>query len=207
MTPDDKTPARETPDDGETSARPVVAGIRRTRRALWIAVGVAVPVFLLVVVLATRPSASTRTVKSPLLGKAAPTAESVTIDGDAVKLSDLEGQWVVVNFFATWCVPCRIEHSELEKFHQAHGATGDATVVAVVFSDSSQAVKEFRSDEGGTWPMLTDPGGKIALHFGVSGVPESFLIDPDGIVRSRILGGVRAVDLDRLLAEARAGGG
>ena len=114
---------------------------------------------------------------------------------------------MVVNFFATWCVPCRIEHSELEKFHQAHEATGDATVVAVVFSDSSQAVKEFRSDEGGTWPMLTDPGGKIALHFGVSGVPESFLIDPDGIVRSRILGGVRAVDLDRLLAEARAGGG
>ena len=79
-------------------------------------------------------------------------------------------------------------------------------MLGVVFSDSSQAVKEFRTDEGGTWPMLTDPGGRIALHFGVSGVPESFLIDPDGVVRSRILGGVRAADLDRLLAEARAGG-
>jgi cytochrome c biogenesis protein CcmG, thiol:disulfide interchange protein DsbE len=218
MTPDENTPADSPPtdsppdvgtpnDDGGRAPGPVVSGIRRTRRALWIAVGVAVPVFLLVVVLATRPAASTRSVKSPLLGKAAPAAESDTIDGDAVKLSDLEGKWVVVNFFATWCVPCRVEHSELVKFHETHQAAGDASVVGVVFSDSSQAVREFRSDEGGTWPMLTDPGGSIALHFGVSGVPESFLIDPDGIVRSRILGGVRAVDLDRLLAEARAGGG
>jgi cytochrome c biogenesis protein CcmG/thiol:disulfide interchange protein DsbE len=199
MTPDEISP--------DPDAAPAVSGIRRTRRALWIAVGVAVPVFLLVVVLATRPAASTRQVKSPLLGKAAPAAESATIDGDTVKLSDLKGKWVVVNFFATWCVPCRIEHSELAKFDQAHRAAGDAAVIAVVFSDSPQAVKEFRNDEGGTWPMLTDPGGSIALHFGVSGVPESFLVDPDGIVRSRILGGVRAVDLDRLLAEARAGGG
>jgi len=185
---------------------PVVSGIRRTRRALWIAVAVAVPMFLLVVVLATRPSASTREVRSPLLGKRAPAAESTTIDGEAVKLADLKGRWVVVNFFATWCVPCRIEHDELKRFHDSHQALGDGSVLGVVFSDSAQAVKEFRADEGGSWPMLTDPKGSIALNFGVSGVPESFLVDPDGIVRSRILGGVRAVDLDRLLAEARAGG-
>lgn len=195
MTPDDESPS------------PTVTGIRRTRRALWIAVGVAVPAFLLVVVLATRPSASTRTVRSPLIGKPAPTTQATTIDGELVDLADLRGQWVVVNFFATWCVPCRIEHRELARFQQAHQAAGDASVVAVVFSDSTQAVKEFRADEGGTWPMLTDPKGSIALHFGVSGVPESFLVDPGGIVRARILGGVRAADLDRLLAEARAGGG
>ena len=84
----------------------------------------AVPVLLLVVVLATRPEASTRTVRSPLLGKAAPAAESTTIDGEAVKLSDLKGKWVVVNFFATWCVPCRIEHSELITFQQTHTRHG-----------------------------------------------------------------------------------
>ncbi len=196
MTDDDETPA---PD-------PLVTGIRRTRRALWIVVGVLVPVLLLVVVLATRPSASTRTVRSPLLGKPAPAVAGTTIDGDPVDLATFEGRWVVVNFFATWCVPCRIEHSELVRFDDSHRAAGDAAVLAVVFSDSAQAVKEFRADEGGSWPMLTDPKGSIALHFGVSGVPESFLVDPDGIVRSRILGGVRAVDLDRLLAEARAAG-
>ncbi len=162
--------------------------------------------FLLVVVLATRPAASTRTVRSPLLNKPAPAAASTTIDGEAVKLADLEGRWVVVNFFATWCVPCRIEHDELQRFHTEHQAAGDASVFGVIFGDSAQAVKEFRTDEGGTWPMLTDPNGRIALNFGVSGVPESFLIDPDGIVRQRILGGVRAVDLDELLAETRGGG-
>jgi len=214
MTPSDMPPDAQVPDDhvpedaaaSPTPADPLVSGIRRTRRRLWIAVAVAVPLFLLVVVLATRPAASTREVRSPLLGKAAPAAESTTIDGEAIKLSDLEGQWVVVNFFATWCVPCRIEHDELVRFHEAHQAAGDATVLAVVFSDSSQAVKEFRADEGGSWPMLTDPKGSIALNFGVSGVPESFLVDPNGIVRSKILGGVRAADLDKLLAEAKAGG-
>ncbi len=208
MTTDTPPPADQAtpPVRDPPVADPVVSGIRRTRRALWIAVAVAVPLFLFVVVLATRPSASTRQVRSPLLGKPAPAAESTTIDGEAVRLSDLKGRWVVVNFFATWCVPCRIEHDELERFHEAHQAAGDGSVMGVVFSDSAQAVKEFRADEGGTWPMLTDPKGSIALHFGVSGVPESFLVDPNGIVRSRILGGVRAVDLDRLLAEARAGG-
>jgi cytochrome c biogenesis protein CcmG, thiol:disulfide interchange protein DsbE len=201
MTPDDTPTDQPAPPD-----EPLVAGIRRTRRALWIAVGVAVPVFLLVVVLATRPSASTREVRSPLLGKPAPAAESTTIDGATVRLADLKGQWVVVNFFATWCVPCRIEHEELVRFHDTHTALGDASVLAVVFDDSAQAVKEFRTDEGGSWPMLTDPKGRIALNFGVAGVPESFLVDPDGIVRSKILGGVRAADLDRLLAEARGGG-
>lgn len=191
------------PAPGEPSQ--VVAGLRRTRRVLWIAVAVAVPVFLLVVVLATRPTAGTRQVRSPLLGQAAPEAESRTIDGELVSLSDLKGQWVVVNFFATWCVPCRIEHEELVRFHQAHQAAGDGSVLGVVYSDSVQAVREFREDEGGSWPMLTDPDGRIALDFGVAGVPESFLVDPDGVVRSKILGGVRAVDLDRLLAEARTG--
>jgi len=203
LAPGAPAPDAPAPDAEETD--PLVTGIRRTRRALWVAVAVAVPVFLLVVVLATRPAASTREVRSPLLGKQAPAAESATIDGEAVRLSDLEGQWVVVNFFATWCVPCRVEHDELQRFHQTHQAAGDGSVLGVVFSDSAQAVREFRADEGGTWPMLTDPKGSIALNFGVSGVPESFLVDPEGVVRSRMLGGVRAVDLDRLLAEARGG--
>jgi cytochrome c biogenesis protein CcmG, thiol:disulfide interchange protein DsbE len=215
MTPDD-TPTADVPtadrdpdpdpDPGAGERGPVVAGLRRSRRVLWIAVAVAVPLFLFVVVLAFSPEAATRQVRSPLLNKPAPAAESTTIDGEPVKLSDLKGKWVVVNFFATWCVPCRIEHDELRQFHDTHLALGDASVFGVVFSDSTQAVREFRVDEGGSWPMLTDPGGRIALTFGVSGVPESFLVDPDGIVRSRIVGGVRAADLDVMLAEARAGG-
>jgi len=195
---DEQAPDEPSPDE----PRP---GDHRTRRALWIAVAVAVPLALLIGVLATRPPSATRAVRSPLVGKPAPPIEAMTVDGQQASLSSLRGRWVVVNFFATWCVPCRQEHPDLVRFSQAHQAAADATVLAVVYSDNTQAVREFRDKEGGTWPMLTDPKGRIALDYGVSGVPESFLISPDGIVVAKLLGGVRADDLDQLLYRAKSG--
>jgi cytochrome c biogenesis protein CcmG/thiol:disulfide interchange protein DsbE len=193
---------------GEGVGEPaVVPALRRTRKALWIAVAVAVPVTLLIGVLATRQPTATQAVKSPLVGKPAPPIESTTVDGAPAGLAELRGQWVVVNFFATWCVPCRQEHPDLVHFSQEHAETaaGDASVLAVVYSDNTQAVREFRDANGGTWPMLTDPKGRIALDYGVSGVPESYLISPDGIVVAKLLGGVRADDLDQLLYRAKSG--
>jgi cytochrome c biogenesis protein CcmG/thiol:disulfide interchange protein DsbE len=184
---------------------PAIGGLRRTRRALWIAVAVAVPLALLIGVLATRPPSATRAVRSPLVGKPAPPIESVTVDGHQAGLSEMRGRWVVVNFFATWCVPCRQEHPDLVRFSQEHEAAGDASVLGVVYSDNTQAVREFRDANGGTWPMLTDPKGRIALDYGVSGVPESFLVGPDGVVVAKLLGGVRADDLDQLLYRAKSG--
>jgi cytochrome c biogenesis protein CcmG/thiol:disulfide interchange protein DsbE len=191
----------------ETSVPPrSVVALRRTRTALWIAVAVALPVTMLILVLARTPSAQTRAVQSPLVGKPAPAAEGATVDGGHASLAELRGRWVVVNFFATWCVPCRTEHPELVRFSEAHKAAGDAQVLAVVYSDTASAVKDYRAANGGDWPMLTDPDGRIALDFGVAGVPESFLVSPDGVIVSKILGGVRAVDLERLLDRARGGG-
>lgn len=204
----DVTPTRESlPDDppGEDGEAPVVSGLRRTRKVLWIAVAVAVPLFLLVVILANGEPAATRNVKSPLVGKPAPGIEGTTVDGTAASLAALKGKWVVVNFFATWCVPCRQEHDDLIRFSEAHAQAGDAVVLGVVYSDNTQAVKEFRDKEGGSWAMLADPKGRIALDYGVAGVPESFLISPDGVVVAKLLGGVRAGDLDQLLYRAKTG--
>jgi cytochrome c biogenesis protein CcmG/thiol:disulfide interchange protein DsbE len=192
-------------DENRGDLPPVVAGLRRTRKVLWIAVAVAVPVALLVLALANGEPAATRAVKSPLVGKPAPELAGTTVDGKPASLAGLEGKWVVVNFFATWCVPCRQEHPELVRFSQAHEAAGDAAVIGVIYSDNAQAVKEFRDKEGGGWAMLTDPKGRIALDYGVAGVPESFLISPDGVVVAKLLGGVRAGDLDQLLYRAKTG--
>jgi cytochrome c biogenesis protein CcmG, thiol:disulfide interchange protein DsbE len=200
----DTTDAGHAPPDGEEQS-PVVSGLRKSRKVLWIAVAVAVPVALLVVALANGQPAATRAVKSPLVGKPAPAIEGTTVDGAAASLASLKGKWVVVNFFATWCVPCRVEHPELIRFSNSHAATGDAAVLGVVYSDNAQAVREFRDKEGGDWAMLTDAKGRVALDYGVAGVPESFLISPEGVVVAKLLGGVRAVDLDQLLYRARTG--
>ena len=178
---------------------------RRPRTVRWIALGIAVVAVALILVMARARPATTRAVDSPLVGRISPAVQGDTIDGDAFDLDLLRGQWVVVNFFATWCVPCREEHPELVRFARAHRRAGDAGVVGVVYDDDPDAVRSFRAQEGGDWPMVLDPSGRVALDFGVSGVPESFLVDPDGRVHTKIVGGVRYDELERLLDEATTG--
>ena len=176
---------------------------RRRRSALLLAAAVGVVLVGLVVVLATRAPATTRLAQSPLLGLPAPEVAGRTIDGASFRLSDLRGQWVLVNFFATWCVPCRIEHPDLIRFSQRHAITGDAAAVGVVYDDSAAAVRRFRAKEGGDWPMVEDPSGRISVAFGVAGIPESFLVSPDGVVVAKVVGGIRSQSLERLLTEAK----
>ena len=180
----------------ETGRRP------RRRWARWIALAVGVTLLGLIGAAATRDSATERIANSPLLGRAAPPIRGETIDGTEVTLDELRGQWVLVNYFATWCVPCRKEHPELIRF--AEQRKGTVALLGVVYSDSADAVRRFRREEGGDWPMVLDPEGRTALEWGVAGVPESFLVDPQGIARARILGGVTVDGLERLLADARS---
>ena len=174
----------------------------RRRTAVWSAAGVGLVLVLLITVLATREPAQSRVAKSPLLGKRAPAVAGTAIDGSTVRLTDMGGKYVLVNFFASWCVPCEREHPELVRFTAAH--RDDATVLAVIFDDEVADVRRFMEERGGTWPVIDDPRGKVALEFGVRGPPESFLIDPRGYVVSRIVGEVRFDGLERLLQEAKA---
>ena len=172
------------------------------RTALWISLGLGIVVVGLVAALASGTPATSRVTESPLIGKQVPPVEATTIDGDPFDLASLRGRWVLINFFATWCTPCREEHPDLVAFDERHQTIGDARVVGIIFDDDVDAIRQFRQEEGGTWPMLEDPEGSLAVAFGVARVPESFLIAPNGTVVARLVGGVRDADLERLLAEA-----
>ena len=176
----------------------------KPRSALVASVVIAVLVALLVLVLATRDSSNERSTQSPLLGKVAPTVAGTTIDGEEVSATDLRGRWVVVNFFASWCVPCLEEHPELLAFDAAHRAEGDAALVGVTFDDKTDDARAFFEEHGGTWPVIDDPDNRIGVAFGVAQVPETFVIAPDGTVVQRYAGGVTRAALDELIASYEA---
>ncbi|MFP5321366.1 MAG: TlpA family protein disulfide reductase [Acidimicrobiia bacterium] len=173
----------------------------RRRIGPWIAGAVLVVLAGFVAVLAT--GGDDRGVRSTLIGLPAPGIAGETIDGGSYDLAEQRGEYVVVNFFATWCVPCIREHPELVEFDERHRAAGDASVVSVVFDSRPAQVLEFFERNGGEWPVVVDPDGRTALDYGVSGVPESYLLAPDGTVLVKIEGGVTADELDRLLRQVQ----
>ena len=173
----------------------------RRRRAAWIALPVALAIGLLVLVLATRDSASVRNASSPILGKLAPPVVGVTTAGESFDLDDWRGRWVIVNFFQSTCVPCIMEHPELVAFSERHAPAGDAEVVSVVFDDSVDNVRRFFEANGGDWPVLVEGGGQAAIAYGVTGVPESYLVAPSGAVVWKQLGGVTADGIDDVIAQ------
>ena len=108
---------------------------RRGHGARWAALAVGVVLLVLIAVLATSRTLDSRGISSKLLGQPVPPVAGETIDGGRFDIDDYRGRWVVVNYFATWCVPCQQEHPELVEFAERHAATGDAVVVSVAFSD------------------------------------------------------------------------
>lgn len=166
----------------------------KARLAPYVAIAVAVVLALFVLLLATRDDQ--RAASTPLLDKPAPAIVGNGFRGEQFDLDAQRGKWVVVNFFSTTCIPCLQEHPELVEFSERHGDA--ASIVSVTFDDRPEAVRSFFEREGGDWPVLLENTGSIAISYGVVAVPESYVIDPFGIVRAKVLGGVRVGDLERL---------
>ncbi len=174
----------------------------RPRYGAWIAAAVLAVLAAFIGVLATSDPGGNGP-SSALIGRQAPTIAGDTIDGATYDLTEHRGEYVLVNFFATWCVPCIREHPELVEFEERHRLAGDASVVSVVFDSRPDQVRAFFEENGGDWPVVIDPEGRTSLEYGVAGVPESYLLAPDGTVLVKIEGGVTAAGLDRLLAQVQ----
>jgi cytochrome c biogenesis protein CcmG/thiol:disulfide interchange protein DsbE len=140
------------------------------------------------------------------LGEAAP-AESLPrlVGGGDESLAAYRGRWVLVNFWASWCLPCREEAPALERFQRRHG-DGNFTVVGIDSRDLSGDGRDFVEQYGLSYPQLRDGDGDAAHAFGTTGVPENFLIDPRGKVRLLVRGPVSAEYLRKAVEPMLAGG-
>jgi len=172
----------------------------RRRTGLIVSVVVALLAVAFVAVLATSDPASERRSESPLVGRTVPALAGETLDGGSFDIDAQRGRWVVVNFFATWCAPCRVEHPELIDFEEAHRAAGDVALVSVVYRDTETAITDFFAENGGEWPVMLDEDGRAPVDFGVVKVPETYLVDPTGRVAAKFTGGVTQAGLDDAIA-------
>ncbi len=121
-------------------------------------------------------------------------------DGRAVKLSDYRGKAVVINFWASWCAPCRAEAPTLEETHKRYADRG-VVILGISLWDTEEAAAEFRKVYGQTYPSGVDPNGKIAIEYGVSGIPETYFITPDGIIAAKFVGPLPLETMETLLGE------
>lgn len=117
-------------------------------------------------------------------GDPAPDFELTTLDGETLRLSDLRGTPVVLNFWASWCTPCRAEFPLLREFHRE--ADGEYAVVGVDTGDIRGDGEEFARDQRADWPNGFDVDGAVARSYGVNGLPQTFFIDRDGTITARV---------------------
>ena len=181
-------------DDAAPSGSDALAPAPSRRRiAPFVALAVAVVLAGLFVVLAGSDSGRKETVQSFLIGRPAPAVVSTTLDDQPFDLSRRKGSWVVLNFFDPTCIPCIDEHPELVKFaEQQAQITDGAELYTIINKGSDEDVQAFFDDNGGDWPIVRDPDGTASVGFGVAQVPETWIIDPNGVVRARWAGEITA---------------
>lgn len=131
-----------------------------------------------------------------LVGRPAPELVVSAFDGSTVRLSDLRGRPVVVNFWASWCAPCRVEDPALQEAARAH--TGQVQFLGVAYKDSEATARAYAAATHHPYP-LGSPRGGIPSALGVTAPPETYFIDARGIVAARFLGPLDGQALDRYL--------
>jgi peroxiredoxin len=129
-------------------------------------------------------------IPAPQQGFMAPDFELKTPKGETVKLSDLRGQAVLVNLWATWCPPCRAEMETIEKIYQEYQDQGFTVLsVNMTYQDEPSDVMPFVNEHGLTFPILLDETGDMAKAYQLKSLPSSYFINRDGIINEVVIGG------------------
>lgn len=134
----------------------------------------------------------------------APDFTLLSIEDEEVQLSDLRGQAVLINFWATWCGPCRIEMPALQERFERYQEEG-LVVLAIDFDEPPEEVEFFSDEFGLTFDVLLDPGGEIQSLYRILGYPTSYFVDPEGIIRVKHIGIMTENQLDAHLAQIGIG--
>ena len=135
------------------------------------------------------------------LDKPAPDFTLKDLDGNTVRLSDFLGKVVFLNFWATWCPPCRNEMPDIEKVHWKY-KDRDVVVLGIDLRENASTVRPFVEDGGYTWTFLLDTTGEVGSMYSVSAIPTSYFVDRNGIIRAVVIGGMTGATMEAKLAQA-----
>lgn len=134
---------------------------------------------------------------APEVGAQAPDFSLQALDGEAISLSQFRGRVVLLNFWATWCGPCRLEMPAIQDRYN----DGGFEVLAINFDEPAAQIVPFVGELGLTFPVLLDPGGNVQELYRVRGYPTSFLVDADGIIRFLHIGEMSPEIIHNYLAQ------
>ncbi len=181
---------------------------RRTLTGIQVAAGVVGIVIAGFVVLLVTSDPYQNPISSQIVGQSAPPVSGESYDDSSFDLDEIlasnrvlpaaEQEWVVVNFFASWCVPCITENPELIRFDE-EGAACPTRLVGVSINDSPEAVEDFFDEWGGEWPVLVGDTNSMIIDFGVTAPPETFVVAPSGLVTNKIIGATTYEQLAQLI--------
>jgi cytochrome c biogenesis protein CcmG, thiol:disulfide interchange protein DsbE len=143
-------------------------------------------------------------ISAPIVGSKAPDFTLNTLDGEPVSLSDLEGKVVLINFWATWCEPCKIEMPFFQSRYEQHAPQFE--VLAVNYAEPEDTVRRFVEAEGLTFTILLDRSAEVVRKYQVRGYPTTLVVGPDGIIQVYHIGIVTQRQLDGYLEAAGVGG-
>lgn len=141
----------------------------------------------------------------PRLGRPAPDFVLNGLDGNTVQLSSLKGKVVLVNFWATWCVPCKKEIPELVSIYERYQARG-FEIVGVDFQETPGNVRSFVREWGMSYVNVLDPEGKVSGQYRLTGLPESFFIDRNGVLRDKRIGQMKEEFMECVVQALLEGG-